>query len=182
LSISGQIAEGILKYGSALRIIGSIDHLGRYRFLPNQFEADQAGEDEMPLFFFDFTFDGITDTDDAGVRFPSLEMAYLETCRAALDISFEKLRARKNPHLDSVEILDCNRRFLMLIPFAEVLQPKPALPLGQRDFEQLVRSCRQQMARAELLRAEVVTELKSIQFTTDTMRANLARSRKICTF
>lgn len=137
---------------------------------------------EMPLFFFDFTFDGVTDTDDAGLQFPSLEAAYLETCKAALDISFEKLQARRNAHLDSVEILDANRQSLMLVPFSEVLRPKSPLLPPQREFDQLVQSCRQQMARAERLRAEVATELKSIQSTTGVIRANLARSRNMDRF
>jgi hypothetical protein len=131
----------------------------------------------MPLFFFDFTFDGVTETDDAGLQFPSLEAAYLETCRAALDISFEKLQARRNAHMDSVEILDGNRQSLMFVPFSEVLRPKSSLLPAQRESERLVQSCRHEMARAERLRAEIATELKSIQSMTVVIRANLARSR-----
>lgn len=131
----------------------------------------------MPLFFFDFTFDGVTDTDDVGVQYPSLEAAYLDSCRAALDISFEKLQTRRNAHLDSVEILDGNRQSLMHVPFSEVLRPKSRVSPAQREFGQLIQSCRQQMARAERLRAEVATELQSIQFMTVVLRANLARSR-----
>lgn len=131
----------------------------------------------MPRFFFDFTFDGVTDIDDVGVQYPSLEAAYLDTCRAALEISFEKLRARRDVHFDSVEILDGNRRSLMHVPFSEVLRPKSRLPPAQRECGQLIQSCRQQMARAERLRAEVVTELQSIQSMTIVLRANLARSR-----
>jgi hypothetical protein len=131
----------------------------------------------MPLFFFDFTFDGVTDTDDLGVQYASLEAAYLDTCRAALDISFEKLQAHRNAHLDSVEILDGNRRFLMLVPFSEVLRPRTAILPAQRDCEKLIQSCRQQIARAERLRAELVLEFKNIRSTTDVIRANLARSK-----
>lgn len=133
----------------------------------------------MPLFFFDFTFDGATDTDDVGVQYPSLEAAYLDACRAALDISFEKLQARRNAHLDSVEILDGDRRSLMFVPFSEVLRPDSRLSPAQRECGQLIQSCRQQMARAERLRAEVVTELQSIQSMAVILRANLARSRMI---
>lgn len=136
----------------------------------------------MPLFFFDFTFDGVTQTDDTGVHFPSLEAAYLEACAAALDMSFEKLRARGNPQPDSVEILDGSRQFLMLVPFSEVLQPRAAFVPAQRDFERLVLSCRQQMARAARLKAELASEIESIQSATDVMRARLARSRAAPTF
>jgi len=48
----------------------------------------------MPRFFFDFTSGGTIDADDVGTEFPSLEEAYLDACRSALEMSFEKLRMR----------------------------------------------------------------------------------------
>ena len=39
----------------------------------------------MPLFFFDFTSHGAIEKDDIGTEFPSLEEAYLDACRSALE-------------------------------------------------------------------------------------------------
>jgi hypothetical protein len=89
----------------------------------------------MPLFFFDFTSHGAIEKDDLGTEFPSLEEAYLDACRSVLEISFEGLRNRRDPHLDSVEILDAGRRSLMEVPFSDVLLPKPSQPNGATSMQ-----------------------------------------------
>lgn len=76
----------------------------------------------MPRFFFDFSSGGTVVADDVGTEFPSLEEAYLDACQSALEISFEKLRIRRDPNLDLVEILDARRQPLMQVPFSDVLR------------------------------------------------------------
>ena len=135
----------------------------------------------MPLFFFDFTKGGTIEADDVGTEFPSLEEAYLDACRSALEISFEKLRMRCDPTLDSVEILDAQHHSLMHVPFSDVLRPKPApLPavrnLGHgQDGNQLIDSFNQELTRGKRLKAEIGEELRKMHITWGAIRAKLER-------
>jgi hypothetical protein len=135
----------------------------------------------MPLFFFDFTSGGTIEADDIGTEFPSLEEAYLDACRSALEMSFEKLRTRSDPNLDSVEILDAQRHSLMQVPFSDVLRPKPPRPPAVRNYgygqtyNQLIDSCNQQLTRGNRLKAEIGEELRKMRTTSGAIRANLER-------
>jgi hypothetical protein len=133
----------------------------------------------MPLFFFDFTSDGLIESDDTGSEFPSLEAAYLDACRSVLEIAFEKLRVRSDPDLDSVEILDARRRCLMRVPFSEVLRPKPSRSRAlQAQRRQLIGSCQHELTRCKRLKAEISEELGKMQATSSAIRASLARLQK----
>lgn len=130
----------------------------------------------MPRFFFDFSSDGRVVADDVGTEFPSLEEAYLDACQSALEISFEKLRIRSDPHLDSVEILDARRRPLMQVPFSDVLRPKPSRsPTRQDQCNGIVSSYQQQLTRGKRLKAEISEELRKMKTTFGAIRANLER-------
>ncbi|MDB5609595.1 MAG: hypothetical protein JWP25_6495 [Bradyrhizobium sp.] len=130
----------------------------------------------MPIFFFDLTSAGTLTVDEVGTEFASLEDAYLDTCRAALDMSFEKLGTRDDPYRDSFDILDASRRPLMHVPFSDVLQPKPsARQTVERRWNETFASCRREMARGRLLRAEVGSELRKVQMTSLVILANLNR-------
>jgi hypothetical protein len=152
------------------------ENLGHFwkRFVPERLAEKRV---PMPLFFFDFTSNGIVIPDDVGVSFLSLEEAYLETCRAALDICFENFRSQDDPHRNSFDILDEERRPLMHVPFSEVLRLRPILrPAGSN---QVMESCRRQMARSRTLCAEVGSELQKAQSALVTMRINLARLKSL---
>ena len=130
----------------------------------------------MPLFFFDFTSGDTIEADDVGTEFPSLEEAYLDACRSALEMSFDKLRRRRDPNLDSVEILDAERHSLMQVPFSDVLRPKPPLPPAlQVHYSQLIESCNEQLTRGKRLKAEIGEELRKMRTTSNAIRANLQR-------
>ncbi|WP_314957694.1 DUF6894 family protein [Bradyrhizobium cosmicum] len=130
----------------------------------------------MPRFYFDFRSDGRIVVDDVGTEFPSLEEAYLDACQSALEISFEKLRIRSDPHLDSVEILDARRRPLMQVPFSDVLRPKPSRSRARQDqWIGIVSSYQQQLTRGKRLKAEIGEELKKMNTTFGAIRANLER-------
>ncbi|MFB6452806.1 DUF6894 family protein [Bradyrhizobium tunisiense] len=133
----------------------------------------------MPLFFFDFTSGETIEADDIGTVFPSLEEAYLDACRSALEMSFEKLRMRRDPNLDSVEILDAQRHSLMQVPFSDVLRPNPQRLPAARDHgnrqncNQLIDSCNQQLNRGHRLKAEIGEELRKMRTTSAAIRAKL---------
>ena len=130
----------------------------------------------MPRFFFDFSSGGTVVADDVGTEFHSLEEAYLDACQSALEISFEKLRIRSDPNLDSVEILDARRQPLMQVPFSDVLRPKPLRsPARQDQCPEIVSSYQQQLTRGKRLKAEIREELRKMQTTFGAIRANLER-------
>jgi hypothetical protein len=134
----------------------------------------------MPLFFFNFTSDGIVSVDDVGAEFPSLEAAYLDTCHAVRDISVEKLQSREYPIGASFEILDDQRRELMHVPFSELLRPHPSMTLlakGQRN--RTIDSSRRQLARSEALRTALRAELDEAATTILSIRANLSRLKAV---
>ena len=77
----------------------------------------------MPKFFFALVDeDGVT-PDEFGADFDSLEAAYVDGCRAALEISFDMLRERRNPADLRFEITDASGQLLMELAFDEVLHP-----------------------------------------------------------
>ena len=130
----------------------------------------------MPLFFFNFTSGGIVTVDEVGTEFPSLEDAYLDSCRAALDMSFEKLGCRDDPYQDSLDILDAARRPLMHVPFSDVLQPRPSSRhTGEPQWNETIDSFRKEMARSKLLQAQVGSELEKVIMTSLAIRASLRR-------
>jgi len=133
----------------------------------------------MPLFFFDFTFDGRLEKDDLGTEFSCLEDAYLDAVHSALDMSFDKLRGRGDPHRDSVEILDAKRQSLMQVPFSEVLRPKPLRYAALRDqCSEIIDLCQRELARGKRLRAEIDDELRKMEIISGAIRAALERAQR----
>ena len=130
----------------------------------------------MPLFFFDFTSNGTIEKDDTGTVFPSLEEAYLDACRSALEMSFEKLRHRSDPYGDLIEILDAGRHSLMQVPFADALRPKPSRrPAVQPQCNQIIEACQRKVARGRRLKTEIEEEMVKIQTVAGAICANLER-------
>lgn len=133
----------------------------------------------MPRFFFNYTSDGATFTDDVGTDFASLEVAYLDACECALAIAFERLRVREDPTADAFEILDENRAVLLELPFSEVLRPKTALerPPSRRLTGLAFQGFWREMARGEKLKQELGEELERTRRIFGAIRANTSSRR-----
>jgi hypothetical protein len=78
----------------------------------------------MAKYFFHLvSSDGSSSQDDIGIDLPDAEAAYLEGCAAALEISYEMLRNRRDPSRHAFEITDAEGRVVFELPFAEVTRP-----------------------------------------------------------
>jgi len=134
----------------------------------------------MPKFFFNhFSHDDVS-IDEGGSDFPSLEAAYLDTCNAILDISFEKLRERLDPAEDTFEIVSERGDLLLTIPFSEVLRPhQPNGSLGSRTAQLTTASARL-IERNRVLKAEFSEEFARAEATFRTIRSNLLRLDVAC--
>src|SRR5689334_15876725 len=77
----------------------------------------------MPLYFFHLISPEERCPDDSGCELPNVESAYLEVYRAALDISFEMLRHRRDPAALRFEVTNEGGDVLFDLPFSEALRP-----------------------------------------------------------
>ncbi len=127
----------------------------------------------MPLFFFDLATPGGIERDDLGVSFPGVEAAYMDACRAALEMSVDMLRARQDPARHCFEVRDERAALVLEIPFTEVLQPRrrPAPP--RRAHPQIEAT----VGRSRQLRAEVHAELTRARRALETAQETLRRQR-----
>ena len=135
----------------------------------------------MPHFFFNYTSGGATSVDDVGTDFSSVEAAYLDACKGALDIAFEKLRARQDPTTDSFEIIDDEQNVLMQVPFSEVLRPAAATNTTniRQQTVLAMENCRRQTARSQRLKGEIRAELARTKEMFAAIRANLPNLRAL---
>ena len=93
----------------------------------------------MPHFFFDLFTSKHFERDAEGLPFDSLEAAYLSASQAAVDISIDMLRERKDPSGYRFEVRDSDGQVVLELPFSEVLRAgrtakPPALP-GQAQLQ-----------------------------------------------
>jgi hypothetical protein len=130
----------------------------------------------MPRFFFHFTSGDEVSRDEIGTVFPSLEAAYLDGCRSALEMSFDKLRLRDDPTNDSVEITDGSGRPLLNIPFSEVLRPQKqaGVQANRRATDSIIQACESQRLRSNTLRSELHAEFEKTQSAFHSIHATLA--------
>lgn len=77
----------------------------------------------MPLYFFHLISPAERCTDETGCELPNVERAYLEVYQAALDISFEMLRSRRDPSSLRFEVTNQAGDILFDLPFLEALRP-----------------------------------------------------------
>ena len=130
----------------------------------------------MSLFYFNLVTPFERSEDQLGIEFLSLDMAYLDACQAALEISVEALRRRQDPSGFRFEVLDVDRRLVLNLPFSEVLRPggagrlKPAEPLRER-IEEGVRSGRE-------LNAELAEGILQARLSLETAKATLRRGNR----
>jgi hypothetical protein len=127
----------------------------------------------MPRFFFHLVSTDGYSVDDIGGEFPSVEAAYMDAWQAALEMGCEMLRERRDPWHQQFEIVDEHGRFLMEVPFSEVMRPKGLTGRPRIGSAELL----QCVSRSRELRAEIKVELSAIKTVLETTRAALARSR-----
>ena len=127
----------------------------------------------MAHFFFHLVSPGHYDKDDIGSDLPDVEAAYLEAHQAAIEMIPEMLNDRRDPGQFQFEITDAEDRFLMELPFSEVMRPKvrSARPGGIRPLLQL------HIEHGRRLQAEIRTELEKSRSVLAISRATLERSR-----
>jgi hypothetical protein len=134
----------------------------------------------MPRFFFNHTSHDDVSVDESGTEFSSLEAAYLDTCNAILDISFEKLRERLDPTDDIFEIVSERGDLLLTIPFSEVLRPRQPKDCPEPRTEQLTATSAHLTKRHRALKAEFNEEIARTEATFRTIRSNLVRLDMAC--
>ncbi len=107
----------------------------------------------MPRFYFGLVDETGLSPDEFGVELDSIEAAYLEGCRAALEISFDRLAKRRSPAGLHFEISDAKGLVVLELPFAEVLDPdrrdRPSCRSGS-----VLESLRSQLTTQRRLTAE----------------------------
>ena len=133
----------------------------------------------MPCFFFHLSGPGVAEPDELGAEFATVESAYLDACRAIVDISTEMLRERRDPSRLRFDVCDAAGVTLMEIPFYEVLQPQLATTpsnLTPTFFEAL----NARLARSRELRAELSASLVEARNAIETAREVLRRSDARC--
>ena len=129
----------------------------------------------MPRFFFDLATPRGVERDDVGVVFASMEAAYLDACRAALEISIEMLRNRQDPDRHSFEVRDERVQLVLEIPFAEVLQPQGRVAV-LRTPSRLHHQIAATVGRSRALRTELAEELMRARCALETAQATLKRA------
>ena len=132
----------------------------------------------MPLFFFHYrTADGY-EVDDVGGEFASLELAFLDAHRGAIDIAAELLRAGKNPMRHCIDVADAEGHVLMDLPFREVLMRKVPLPCRELQMagDQALSDLRVTFARSNELRAAINTVCDDATATLEIARGLLRRA------
>ena len=75
----------------------------------------------MTRYFFHLFEASVASRDEVGVEFPSVEAAFLDVHQAALEISQDMMRERRNIHHMRFEVCDEAGCVMFELPFAEVL-------------------------------------------------------------
>jgi hypothetical protein len=127
----------------------------------------------MPRFYFHLVSPGSYATDEVGGEFADFEAAYLDAHHAALEIAFEMLREHQDPGKLQFEIVDDQGRFLVDLPFSEVMRPG-----GRAVATNVVRqSIKRNLSRNRELQAEIKTEFAQTRIVLADARATMKRSR-----
>ena len=87
----------------------------------------------MPRYFFHLATDAGYSIDQEGLNFEDLDAAYLDACRAVLDMSLQMLRAQQDPNRHRFDIADDAGAVLLDIPFSEVLRSRSSTLAGEED-------------------------------------------------
>src|SRR6185503_6678987 len=109
----------------------------------------------MPRFFFHLVSPGSYDVDQEGSEFCSVESAFLDAREAAIDMAAEMLKDRIDPSRHQFEIVDAEGRFLIELPFSEVLRPRTKPP-NRHAARQVLDA---EILRGQRLKAEMQAEI-----------------------
>ena len=110
-------------------------------------------------------------------RFLNLDVAYLDACRAVLEISDEMLREGRDPTRHRFELRDVHGRALLDIPFVERLRPSPGPPPRAFQTNALRSAVKANLARNRTLRLELTAKCLTARATVAQARATLERAR-----
>jgi hypothetical protein len=127
----------------------------------------------MPRFFFHLKSPGNYSEDGVGDEFADVETAYLEAHHSALEISFEMLRDRRDPHGFQFDIVDEQGSLMLDLPFSEVLKPGPR-PVRPSP---ILAEIRKSVERAKELQSEIRHEFARTRVALETARATIKKSR-----
>ena len=125
----------------------------------------------MARYFFHLVSPNETSKDDIGTELPNAEAAYLQACDAALEISFEMLRERRDPSRYAFEVADVEGRVVFEIPFAEVTRPAQRMP----PFGEVHASIQRHQERATRAVSELKANVSRAQSLLSSTRALLTR-------
>ncbi len=129
----------------------------------------------MPRYYFHLIDQHGRSADDEGADYPDLEHAYLEAWNTALEMSFEMLRLRADPHRHRFEIADAQGGVLADLTFNEVLRPTGMdLPAAGVSIQGRTR---RESDRGRRLAGELALEVQAARQTLKETRAVLERSR-----
>ena len=127
----------------------------------------------MPQYYFHLTSPDGFSRDEIGSEFADVESAYLGACQAALEMSVEMLRERRDPSRHRFEISNQDGALLFDLPFSEVLRPAARPESTGRLVQNLQRQHERALERRSALRDEVEHTVSLIRST----RALLAQGR-----
>ncbi|MCJ2104418.1 hypothetical protein MKK70_03255 [Methylobacterium sp. E-041] len=129
----------------------------------------------MPYFYCHLRGPSGYERDEIGLEFADLDAAYLEVCRAILDMAAELARSGHDPMPYAFEITDDDGLLLMDVPFREMLSK------GLRSRRRLLpvssATQRREMVRAVHLRAAVSDSIDRLSQTIRMSQLIVARSR-----
>lgn len=131
----------------------------------------------MALFFFHLVSPGNYEADDTGSEFPDIEAAYLGGRDAVIEMIADMLRRRLDPGRFQFEISDDQGRFLMELPFSEVLRPtgRSRRAVLQSGVGPQIRN---HLRRNRVLRDEIGVELVRSRSLLELTRATLLRASR----
>jgi hypothetical protein len=116
------------------------------------------------------------DRDEVGILYPSVDDAYLEAHRAAVEISRDLLlrSGGGDPNIYRFEIFDRDRNLVLEVPFREVLNPGAGARV--RPMEGVMESLHRNLARSRALKAELAVQLAEARRCAGSMSNRLAKA------
>ncbi|MBV8839345.1 MAG: hypothetical protein JO000_22660 [Alphaproteobacteria bacterium] len=129
----------------------------------------------MPRYFFHLISPEERSDDESGCELPNAERAYLEVYQAALDISFEMLRTRRDPSALRFEVMNDNGDLLFDLPFVEALRPTRRVATTSDLHTKLHRGFNRQRELTSALRDQFQRTKSTIQETRDLLARPLPR-------
>lgn len=124
----------------------------------------------MPHYYFHLGSPQGVSRDEIGSDFADVEAAYLGACEAALEMSVDMLRQRRDPSRHGFEITNEDGALLFDLAFSEVLRPAPK----PEPPSKLVRSLQHRHERAQRTGLELKHQLEHTRSLLSATQALLA--------